>query len=445
MSGERQPNGRLRQARAARGETQQQVAEAIGALLKYPVEPEYISRLERGVVAWPNSGHRAALRAHFGVASDAELGFYCRRSASAPPWEDDERRGAAPTALPEDKTVRRRKLMGLAAKITVGAGLAATDLALLGTPAAASPLPDHVGSADVQRVADLTRALQAQDMAFGGGSCRDAIVGYLNWAVELRRSTMTEQVRRGLDRKLAELEGLAGWSSYDLALHESAEQFYLRSLHSATQAGEPALAANALERLGRIYLQDGQYGDAKHTFALAMLPAQQASSARMVANLQLNQARVHARQGDIQRAEEALRGARHEFSRAEADPASWLANVLDEAELHAMTSDAYSYLAEHNRSFADRAIEEMATAMRLRDPRRTRAALFDRTSLALNSYRTGDTDRANTVASELLSSVPQISSRRLLTRLSPLAKEAADQHDSTASDIAHQIRILTAA
>ena len=444
MDGERRSNARLRGARGERGETQEQVAQGVGARLGYPVDPEYISRLERGVVTWPHADHRAALRAHFGVASDAELGFYCRRSATAPPWEGDGRRGAAPAALPEDEDMRRRKLMGLAAKLTVGAGLASGELAILATPAAATPLPDRIGMGDVQRVAEMTRTLQAQDMSFGGGSCRDAIIGYLNWAVQLRRSTMTEDIRRGLDRELADLEGLAGWSSYDLALTKSAEQFFLRSLHSAKQADAPALAASALERLGRMYFQDGHYDDAQYVFALATGAAQQASSPLLVANVQLQQARVHGRRGDIPQTEEALRRAQHEFSRAEPDPASWLVKIIDKAELHAMTGYAYSYLAEHDRSFADRAVEEVSSARRLRDPRRTRASLFDRTALALNCYRLGETDRANTLAADLLSSVPQVSSRRLLTRLAPLAAEAAGQHDSTATDIAHQLRGLIA-
>ncbi|MGQ0778193.1 MAG: helix-turn-helix domain-containing protein, partial [Pseudonocardiales bacterium] len=100
MNGEYLRNLRLCRARTARNQTQQQVADAIGELLGYPVDVEYIGRLERGVITWPNARYRAAFRAYFGVTSDAELGFYSRRSLPAPPWEDDVRRRVVLTTLP---------------------------------------------------------------------------------------------------------------------------------------------------------------------------------------------------------------------------------------------------------------------------------------------------------------------------------------------------------
>ena len=103
-------------------------------------------------------------------------------------------------------------------------------------------------------------------------------------------------------------------------LPESAERSFLRSLHSAKQADAPVLAASALERLGRMSFQDGHYDDAQHMFTLAARVAQQANSPLMVANVQFQQARVHARRGDVSQTEEVLRRTQHEFFRAEADP-----------------------------------------------------------------------------------------------------------------------------
>ncbi|MGH4024739.1 MAG: hypothetical protein ACRDRV_09155, partial [Pseudonocardiaceae bacterium] len=79
MGGGRELNLLLREARQERRETQEQTAAAIGELLGRPVDPEYIGRLERGVVTWPNAEYRAAFQQHFGAASPGELGFYCRR------------------------------------------------------------------------------------------------------------------------------------------------------------------------------------------------------------------------------------------------------------------------------------------------------------------------------------------------------------------------------
>lgn len=40
------------------------------------LDADALARYERGVVSWPNESYRTALRAVFGVSSDAHLGFY---------------------------------------------------------------------------------------------------------------------------------------------------------------------------------------------------------------------------------------------------------------------------------------------------------------------------------------------------------------------------------
>ncbi|MGH3622557.1 MAG: hypothetical protein ACRDQ5_12310, partial [Sciscionella sp.] len=66
-----------------------EVAEAVNAWLwasagrRYEISGNYISRMERGNVRWPNAAYRSALRHVLGVATDAELGLRnTRRSAT---------------------------------------------------------------------------------------------------------------------------------------------------------------------------------------------------------------------------------------------------------------------------------------------------------------------------------------------------------------------------
>ncbi len=344
----------------------------------------------------------------------------------------------------EDRDVKRRDFMGIAAKITMGATLATADLAVLAAPATAGPVPDHIGATDVRQVEEMTMALGEQDMAFGGGSCREAIVGYLNWAVELRKSTMTDDVRRELDRALSDLENLAGWTSYDMLLHSSAQRFYLRSVYSAKQADDPARVALALNRLGVVHWQAGHYGDALHMFQLATRPAKEAGSMRLTACTWQHDAMVYARMGNVRETETALSRAAEDFSHAESDPAAWIALVMDEAELHDAAALAYTDLARQDQAYTHRAVDEATSAIQLRDPTRTRAVLLKRTTLALNAYRGGETDLANRTTSQVLAALPEVSSRRVANRLRPLAIEAAT-HDSTAADLAHQLSVTVTA
>jgi transcriptional regulator with XRE-family HTH domain len=79
-------NQRLRIKRLAAGLTEGQLAEAVARLVSAQtghgaaLDGNYISKLERGRITWPNSVYRAALRELFDAASDAELGFYAART-----------------------------------------------------------------------------------------------------------------------------------------------------------------------------------------------------------------------------------------------------------------------------------------------------------------------------------------------------------------------------
>jgi len=273
---------------------------------------------------------------------------------------------------PEGRHMRRRAFMGIAAKITMGASLAAGDIALLATPAAAGPIPAQVGLSDVQRIEDMTAALDRQDLAFGGGACREAIVGYLNWATQLRHATMTDDVRRALNIALAHLEDLAGWVSYDMLLLDSAEHFFLRALHSARLADYPFMAAKALARLGETYAEDGQYGDAMRLFQLATIPAREASSARMTAFLHVNEAAIHARRGDTKAVTTAIARAQDDYANADHSLPPRQTRFLIDSTLHQRISLAHSALAERDSSHAAHAVNAATTAVGLTPTGETR-------------------------------------------------------------------------
>jgi hypothetical protein len=79
-------NYRLRGMRLATGMTEGQVAEEVARLVaaqtgrELAIDGNYMSKLERGVITWPNRAYRQAFRTLFGVAKDADLGFYPSRT-----------------------------------------------------------------------------------------------------------------------------------------------------------------------------------------------------------------------------------------------------------------------------------------------------------------------------------------------------------------------------
>jgi hypothetical protein len=66
--------------------TEGQVAEEVAKLVaaqtgrELAINGNYVSKLERGVITWPNRAYRQAFRSLFGVANDADLGFYPSRT-----------------------------------------------------------------------------------------------------------------------------------------------------------------------------------------------------------------------------------------------------------------------------------------------------------------------------------------------------------------------------
>jgi hypothetical protein len=79
-------NHNLRLKRLTVGITEGQVAKEVARLVavqtgrELAIDANYVSKLERGVITWPNRAYRDAFRTFFGAASDAELGFYPSRT-----------------------------------------------------------------------------------------------------------------------------------------------------------------------------------------------------------------------------------------------------------------------------------------------------------------------------------------------------------------------------
>ncbi|MFD7552169.1 helix-turn-helix domain-containing protein [Streptomyces sp. NPDC059816] len=190
-------NDALRHARTIRGWTQDQTARKVRTWLTdhdRPAAPGFdaqtVSRLERGVIRWPRSDIRAALRAVFDTNTDTALGLSPRRArasrtptTSAPgrpqlqsattvpahTWTPTPRLDRIGREDGEDSLRRRKLLAGLAATATstplTGTGTAHAGEAQLGElivtrvrDALLGPAPAPTSPPAPALAADLTRA-----------------------------------------------------------------------------------------------------------------------------------------------------------------------------------------------------------------------------------------------------------------------------------------------
>ena len=221
-TGDRAPNRLLSAARRARRLTQQQLAEAVGAAhwrlfeQEAAIDADHVSKLERGLITWPNKRYRDAFRTVLGTACDAELGFYHHRG-------DTVAAGGLTDGGPEVHNVRRNEFLRLITGFGAGAGLVVADVgAMLSDPVremlslAAEPVePSRVGSSEVEQVCYATEMFRSWRGLFGGGACRDALAGQVRWASGLLGGQAESPTHRELHSAVGSLADIAAWGDVD--------------------------------------------------------------------------------------------------------------------------------------------------------------------------------------------------------------------------------------
>src|SRR4030088_1818024 len=137
----------------------------------------------------------------------------------------------------EDESVKRRRFLAHAAQVTMGAAVLGPDSGSWSANPARTPAPGRIGITDVRQVEAATRALRSLDYQYGGGFCRDAVVAQLSWGQQMLGASGAEHVKKRLHVALADLHNLAGWTSFDIGLVDSARNHFGRALELA-KAGD---------------------------------------------------------------------------------------------------------------------------------------------------------------------------------------------------------------
>jgi transcriptional regulator with XRE-family HTH domain len=412
MSGERRQNARLRRARMARNQTQARVAEGIGAILGHPVEAEYIGRLERGMLTWPQPHHRAAFRLYFGVASDEELGFYSRRSGGPPPWEDEDemRRRVVLGAVP---------LVGLA---TAGPLGTLVDAAI----AESSSIPRRVGAQHAAQVRALAVHAHQMTHQFGSGGVQQLLGAQVRWAVGLLDAYVDPAASRDLYSAVGYLARQAGWSSHDMGVDAATQSYYQVALRCAERADDWSLRSKSLYDLSRIAEYSGD-GETALTLAQQGMVRHDRLTSYERACVSAAEARAYGRRGDVQACQAAVGRAEEHF--AAADPANespTMAAFFTPAELADQTGGAQWQVALGGHAVADTA-HRLRTAADTLPRDRVAARVWCLAGLSTLQFVQGDPAEAVAVANTCLDLVGTVHSRRVTDRLTTL-RTATTQH-----------------
>ena len=332
-------------------------------------------------------------------------------------------------------------LLAHAAEIAVGMDAGPAALRWAAPRESGTPLPQRVSRGDVDQIEAITAALRGLDYGQGGGACREAVVAQTRWVHQLLHADASDEVCRRVLLASADLDNLAGWTSFDVGLYASARGYFARALTKARRAGDASLIANVLYRAGRLHLHQGLKREALRFFQLGKIAASESQCAVTVALLLANEAWVYGMLGDRVQATTALAQAEETLARATTSAAPWV-RFFGPVDLEALGGMAELGLAASDRSRLSAVRERLGASLAARGTDMARSRTFELTALAVAVLRDGGSrDEGITLGNEAVDLAQQVRSVRVLDRLKPLGS-AAVEAGAAGRDLAQRVRLL---
>ena len=319
--------------------------------------------------------------------------------------------------------------------------LDAVEHIALGQPTLAADLYSlpRLGAQHVAQIEQTTNAFRRWDNEFGSGMRRKAVVGQLNEAAELLRGPFhDERVARRLFSTVADLAQLAGWMSYDLQLHATAQRYFLLGMHLAKDAGDRPQVGRMLYCLARQMIDLQRYREALDLAQTGVYAIRRSSTPKTMALLHVIEARAHAGMGQARDCTRALGAARDAFARAgkHTDPA-WC-GFFDEGELYGLLGVTLRDLAladtDHAPGHAADARQWIEQAIRQRPRHFLRSRVMDMDGLAVVNVLLGEPEAAGQAAATAMTMATAVTSARVMSRLQRTASLAQARFPG-ASDI----------
>jgi hypothetical protein len=418
-----EPNDRLRAARE-RTESPQtpgeplsraELAELVKAWLFDRATPprvilmgaNYLGKLERGLIRWPQADYRAGLRSVLGARTDAELGF--RRP----------RRSAA-TVAPVNRNEFLRVALGTAT------GIMARPLTELVSPTEPTPVPSVVGRREIDQVQTVAHVFGMWDHTYGGGLVREAVAAQLRHSAELLNARCPQRWRGDLVGAVGFLAHTSGFMAFDAHAHEDALRMFRFALACAEDAGNWHLRAKVLSSMARQAIWRGDPDGGLTLVELAMVRADRLTPTER-AMLLSARARALAKLARVQDTTSAIGLADDEFSRsAPSEDPLWM-SYYDRAQHAGDTGHALFDLALTGH-FVSEASTRLAAAVADHTDTYARSRAISATKLASLTMRTGDPCEAAVQGIRALADVDSVRSRRAADDLHELRGFAAP-HD----------------
>jgi hypothetical protein len=370
------------------------------------LDENYIGKLERGVVRWPNDLYRTGLRAVLGVADDADLGFRPTRRAQQPADTAD----ASPAW---------------------SMSMAVASASVLDAMSPAAP-PNRIGPPEIEQIRGAAQAFAAWDNLYGG-LARDAPIALLRWSVGLLRSrACPAALQPELLTAVAHLAHTSAFMAFDGHAFEDAHRLLSFGVACAEEADDWELRARLLATTARVdtWMGEPDRGLTHTQLALVRSDRLTATAQAMLHSLE---ARALARLGRTSETHGAIARADDAFARRVDEDSTWLEHY-DAAQHAGDTGTALADLALAGpdpppaATIAD-ARSRLEQAIDLRRPERARCLVLSQIALAKLMMGTGAPEEAVALAGRTLAAAESIRSRRVADELAALDRLAVRYED----------------
>jgi hypothetical protein len=274
------------------------------------------------------------------------------------------------------------------------------------------------------------------DNQCGGGLRRKAVVGQLHEVTDLLQEPHADSVTKRLYRITADLAALAGWMSYDVGLHPTAQTYLVLALHAAKEAGDRALGAFVLSSMSRQMIHLERPDDALELVHLAQYGSRDSAGATAQAMLHALEARAYANMGQVNKCHRAVGMAEDTFSDSQPgeDPA-WI-SFFNAAELHAENAHSYrdlAYVAGRSPAYASLAQPMMRKAVDgfRDDPVHQRAYALNLVGMGTVHLLMREPEQAAHFTDHAITVAKRVRSERVNTRIRKTTQTAFDDFGDT--------------
>jgi hypothetical protein len=308
-------------------------------------------------------------------------------------------------------------------------GPAGGPTGVLGAPKDGPGRPSRLSEQELELLEATTAMFREWDNQCGGGLRRKAVVGQLHEVTDLLQEQHPEPVARRLYRITADLAALAGWMSYDVGLHPTAQKYLVLALHAAKEAGDRPLGAFILSSMSRQMIHLDRPDDALELIHLAQYGSRDTAGATTQAMLHSLEARAYANLGQVNKCHRAVRMAEDTFADAQPDQDPAWISFFTEAELHAENAHSYrdlAYVAGRSPTYASLARPEMQKAVDgFRDDRvHQRAYALNLVGMGTVHLLMREPEQAAHCTDHAISVAKRIRSERVNTRIRKTAQTA---------------------